>query len=123
RLATLHVLDMSADTAPPGVATTSALARHLGLSRWTVSRVLNGHPGVRPDTVARVRAAMDELGFTPDPLARGLRGTPTGAVGVCFSELESPILARKTATLQRLLREAGLRSLIELTNGEADLEA
>lgn len=104
------------------VATTSALARHLGLSRWTVSRVLNGHPGVHRDTVARVQAAMAELGFTPDPLARGLRGGRSGTIGVCFQELESPILARKTATLQRLLREAGFRALIELTNGQPDLE-
>lgn len=104
------------------VATTEALARRLGLSRWTVSRVLNNHPGVSPATAERVREAMAQSGFTPDPLARGLRGTRTGTVGVCFSELESPILARKTATLQRLLREAGFRALIELTEGMPDLE-
>jgi len=107
---------------PAPVATTSALAERLGLSRWTVSRVLNGHAGVSRATVARVQAAMAELGFTPDPLARGLRGTRSGTVGVCFSELESPILARKTATLQRLLREAGFRALIELTEGQGALE-
>lgn len=104
------------------VATTAALARHLGLSRWTVSRVLNGHPGVLPETVERVREAMAEVGFQPNTLARGLRGGRTGIVGVCFQELDSPILARKVSLLQQALREFGYHALIELTNGDEELE-
>lgn len=103
-------------------ATTAVLARHLGLSRWTVSRVLNGHPGVLPATVERVHRAMEELGYQPNALARGLRGGKTGTVGVCFQELETPILARKTAILQQRLREQGRHTLIELTNGSPGLE-
>lgn len=104
------------------VGTTAALARHLGLSRWTVSRVLNGHPGVLPETVERVNKAMEEVGFQPNTLARGLRGGRTGIVGVCFQELESPILARKVSHLQQALRELGYHALIELTNGDRELE-
>jgi len=104
------------------VADTAALARHVGLSRWTVSRVLNGHPGVLPQTVERVHAAMAEVGFKPSTLARGLRGGRTGIVGVCFQELESPILARKVALLQQALRGLGYHALIELTNGDQELE-
>ncbi|MBK1857019.1 LacI family DNA-binding transcriptional regulator [Cerasicoccus arenae] len=107
---------------PSSVGTTAALARHLGLSRWTVSRVLNGHPGVLPETVERVRSAMAEVGFQPNTLARGLRGGRTGIVGVCFQELESPILARKVSLLQHALREFGYHALIELTNGDRELE-
>lgn len=125
---TLHVLD--GDVTPlvlpkkstSNVATTAALARHLGLSRWTVSRVLNGHPGVLPETVKRVHEAMAEVGFQPNTLARGLRGGRTGIVGVCFQEMESPILARKVSLLQQALRELGYHALIELTNGDEDLE-
>lgn len=104
------------------VATTAALARHLGLSRWTVSRVLNGHGGVLPETVERVHKAMAELGFQPNALARSLRGGRSGAVGVCFQEMESPILARKVSLLQQALRGLGYRALIELTTGDQELE-
>ncbi|MES2439939.1 MAG: LacI family DNA-binding transcriptional regulator [Verrucomicrobiota bacterium] len=53
--------------------TTAALAKHLGISRWTVSRVLNGHSGVKPETLRKVKQAIEELGFQPSALARGLR--------------------------------------------------
>jgi DNA-binding LacI/PurR family transcriptional regulator len=104
------------------INSTSALARYLGLSRWTISRVLNGHTEVKPETCQRVRSAMVELGFVPSPLGRALRGGRTGLIGICFQALGSPIVARKIATLQRILREAGFRALCELTDGHPDLE-
>ncbi len=109
-------------TRPSKPPTAAALARHLGLSRWTVSRVLNGHPGVLPATVERVQRAMEELGYQPNALARGLRGGKTGTVGICFQEIETPILVRKSSILQNLLREQGRHTLIELTAGSPGLE-
>lgn len=104
------------------IASTTALARHLGLSRWTISRVLNGHPEVKPETSRRVREAMVQLGFVPSPVGRALRGGRTGMVGVCFQALGSPIVARKIAVLQRVLRAGGFRALFELTDGHPELE-
>ncbi|MBE2213751.1 MAG: LacI family DNA-binding transcriptional regulator [Opitutaceae bacterium] len=104
------------------IASTTALARHLGLSRWTISRVLNGHPEVKPETSRRVREAMIQLGFVPSPVGRALRGGRTGMVGVCFQALGSPIVARKIASLQRTLRGAGFRALFELTDGRPEIE-
>ena len=102
--------------------TTAALARHLGLSRWTVSRVLNGHGGVKEETVQRVKQAMEELGFQPSALARGLRGGHTATVGVCFQDLDSPVLAMRAASLQQRLREEGYHTVIELAGENAELE-
>ena len=104
------------------IVTTAALARHLGLSRWTVSRVLNGHQGVKQDTVDRIHQAMEKLHFAPNPIARGLRGARTGMIGVCFLELETPMLVRKTVVLQQILREQGYQAIIELTGGRLELE-
>ncbi|BCU78079.1 LacI family DNA-binding transcriptional regulator [Luteolibacter sp. LG18] len=102
--------------------TTEALAKHLGISRWTVSRVLNGHEGVKPETVRRVRQAIEELDFQPSALARGLRGGQTATIGVCFQDLDSPILAMRAAALQQQLREQGYHTVIELSGAGADLE-
>ncbi len=48
------------------------VAREAGVSLATVDRVLNGRPGVRPQTVQRVQDAVQRLAYTPDPAAARL---------------------------------------------------
>ncbi|MFP4353471.1 MAG: LacI family DNA-binding transcriptional regulator [Puniceicoccaceae bacterium] len=110
----------SGEAAP--IDSTAALARHLGLSRWTVSRVLNGHGGVRAETRERVRRAMRESGFEPNLYARSLRGGRTRTIGVCIQELDSPSLSRKVAELQDEFRRRDYHSLLELTARDHSLE-
>ncbi|EAU41035.1 transcriptional regulatory protein [Fulvimarina pelagi HTCC2506] len=54
------------------VPTLSDVARKAGVSLATVDRVINGRPNVKARTTERVRAAMAELDYRPDPLAAGL---------------------------------------------------
>ncbi|MDA0347094.1 MAG: LacI family DNA-binding transcriptional regulator [Verrucomicrobia bacterium] len=104
------------------ITSTKDLAEYLGLSRWTISRVLNGHPEVKEETRQRVLEAANSFGFSPNAMARGLRGGSTGLIGVCFQELESPALAKKMSFLQRQLRSLGFQGMIELTDGDPELE-
>ncbi|MEM0965777.1 MAG: LacI family DNA-binding transcriptional regulator [Verrucomicrobiota bacterium] len=104
------------------INSTEALARSLGLSRWTVSRVLNGHGGVSKKTEARVRALVRESGFEPSLYARTLRGGRTLTIGVCIQELDSPSLSKKVGRLQALFRKEGFRCLLELTGRNRVLE-
>ena len=48
------------------------VAREAGVSPKTVSRVLNNEPNVRDEMRQRIRAAMDALGYRPNPSARSL---------------------------------------------------
>jgi DNA-binding LacI/PurR family transcriptional regulator len=89
-------------------------ARHLNLSAWTVSRAINGHPEVNEKTRRRVLAAMDELGFRPNPLARGLGGRRTGMIGVCFMGLGNPIVDKKVYALQEFFRRHHLQTVLEV---------
>lgn len=107
---------------PPNPNTTAALARHLGVSRWTISRVLNGHSGVKEETARKVKSAIQELDFQPSALARGLRGGQTATVGVCFQDLDSPVMAMRAAALQQRLREEGYDTVIELSGTSVELE-
>ncbi len=102
-------------TAPKSIHSTAELARHLGLSRWSVSRAINGQDGVSAETVEQVRAAMDRFGFAPSAHGRGLRGHRTGAIGICFRVLDTPVTIGKVAHVQRLVSERGYRPLFELT--------
>ena len=58
------------------------VARSLGLSHQTVSRVLNDHPSVRPHTRARVLQAIEELGYRRNPAARALVTRRSQTLGV-----------------------------------------
>ncbi len=58
------------------------VARLAGVSHQTVSRVLNGHPNVRPATRDRVVKAIRQLNYRPNALARGLVTRRSRTIGV-----------------------------------------
>ncbi|WP_378784674.1 LacI family DNA-binding transcriptional regulator [Nonomuraea fastidiosa] len=58
------------------------VAREAGVSHQTVSRVLNDHPNVRPDTRARVEAAISRLGYRRNLAARALVTKRSRTLGV-----------------------------------------
>ena len=58
------------------------VAKLAGVNSSTVSRVINGKATITPDTKARVYAAMQELDYHPNSLARSLASGLSGAIGV-----------------------------------------
>jgi DNA-binding LacI/PurR family transcriptional regulator len=108
---------------PKVVRSTAELAEILGLSRWTVSRALNGHKGVKAETLAAVRAAMAEHGFTPSALAQGLRKGRTAHVGVCVPNLEGFYLGPRLELLREALGARGFRLVLGMSNDDAAEEA
>ncbi len=58
------------------------VARMAGVGIGTVSRVLNDHPSVRPATREKVLAAIAQLHFKPNPIARSMISKRTGSIGV-----------------------------------------
>ena len=98
----------------PRITSTAEFARHVGLARTTVSRVLNQQPGLKQKTIDKVQRAMAETGFTPNAYALHLKGKRTALVGICVENLLTPPAVRKLAGLQRQLREIGYSSLIEV---------
>jgi LacI family transcriptional regulator len=103
------------------IQSTAQLARRLGLSRWTVSRALNGQAGVSPRTAERIREAARREGFTPSLLGSGLRTGRTNLAGICLPDLEDYFLTTKITSLQEALRERGLHPLFQIT-GSAEEE-
>lgn len=60
---------------PPKTPVMADVARLAGVSRQTVSRVINGQANIRPDTRARVEEAIRWLGYRPNTAARALGPT------------------------------------------------
>lgn len=95
------------------IRTTAELARHVGLSRATVSRVLNGHEGIKQKTIDRVMQVVKRTGFTANPYSRILRGRRSGTIAVCLSDFKHYALLQKLAQVVQLLATAGYTALIE----------
>jgi LacI family transcriptional regulator len=92
---------------PVRAAVMSDVARLAGVSHQTVSRVLNNHPSVRPETRERVLKAVHQLNYRPNALARGLAGRRSRVIGVVSFDT---ILYGPAATLlgiERAARAAG----------------
>jgi LacI family repressor for deo operon, udp, cdd, tsx, nupC, and nupG len=77
------------------------VARLAGVSQSTVSRVLNQAQAdlISPETRARVMEAARELGYSPNPFARALRGKPSHLLGLIVRDISDPFFARMTAEI------------------------
>ena len=62
--------------------TLEQIGKRAGVSRSTVSRVLNGQRDVRPEVRARVEAVIAETGYHPNPAARALVSKRSGLIGL-----------------------------------------
>jgi LacI family transcriptional regulator len=92
---------MSTPKALPATArrpTMVDVARHAGVSLKTVSRVVNGEPAVAQELIDRVMAAIAELGFRRNDIARNLRsGRVNATIGLLIEEIDNPFYAAITS--------------------------
>jgi LacI family transcriptional regulator len=77
-------LERKPDRRQRGAPTIHDVARHAGVSRMTVSRVINGESSVRPDTRRLVDASIRALNYAPNPAARTLAGGAVLRIGLLF---------------------------------------
>lgn len=66
--------------------TLEQIARLSGVSRSTVSRVVNNHVSVKPEVRQRVQQVIEETGYHPDPAARSLAGHRAGIIGLVIPQ-------------------------------------
>lgn len=82
--------------------TMKEIGRRAGVSQSTVSRILNGVEGavrIPEETRERVFQAVRELGYRPNPLARGLRGARTEMIGLVVREVYDPFFSAVIAAV------------------------
>lgn len=99
------------------------VAQHAGVSTATVSRVVNGHAAPTPATRTRVLAAIDELGYRPNALARSLRTTSTKTLGLVISDLLNPFFAEIARAVEDEARSHGYCVVIGNADENAEQEA
>ena len=107
--------------APPGPAvsgratTLKDVGDHLGLSPATVSLVLNQSPGaesIPQETQQRVLAAVEELGYRPNLVARSLRSRRTFAIGLLVPDISTGYATAVLGGVEERLLDLGYHSLL-----------
>lgn len=102
----------------------SDVAAAAGVSTSTVSLVMNERDARIPlETQARVRATADEMGYTPNSVARGLRTQTTRTIGLVSDTIATtPYAGRMLAGAQDVAREYGHLVILVDTGADAQVE-
>jgi LacI family transcriptional regulator len=98
------------------------IARDLGVSVITISKVLRNHPDVGDETRERVLARVKELDYRPNLAARSLVTGRTYLVGLVVPDLLHPFFAEIAKSLSEALRESGYYLIVSSSDEDPDLE-
>lgn len=96
------------------------VARTAGVSKSTVSLVLQGSPLIRDATAERVREAVLSLGYVYNRRAAELRQQSSNTVGVVINDLMNPFFAEVLVGIERKLVDAGYIVLMAHTHEDLD---
>jgi LacI family transcriptional regulator len=98
------------------------VASRAGVALKTVSRVVNGEPGVTPATATRVLDAIEDLGFRRNESARLLRTGRTSALGFIADDFGDCDTARLCREIEDVAREHGMLLFAGSTDYEPERE-
>ena len=99
------------------------VANRAGVSKSTVSLVLQNSPLVRAGTREEVRRAMVELGYVYNRSAAQLRQSNTGLIGLVINDLRNPFFAEFATSVQMALSAKGFATVLANTDEDPALQA
>lgn len=98
------------------------VASRAGVAVSSVSRALSSHPDVSPAMKAKVLAAAEELGYSPDPGAQSLRSGFTRTIGFVVRDFANPFFGDIIHGVEEALNEAGYSLLVTNSSGDPGRE-
>lgn len=99
------------------------VAREAGVSKSTVSLVLQNSPTVRDATRTQVRKAMARIGYVYNRAAANMRMSNAGLIGVVINDLRNPFFTEFATSLQMALSARGYSAVIANTDEDPQLQA
>ena len=103
-------------------ATLHDVAAKVGVSPRTVSRVVNDEGGFSEKTRDRVMAAISELGYRPNLLARSLVTNRSNTLALVVPVIDDPFFPELANGVQSAARSRGMTMYLAVTEGQPDLE-
>ncbi|MFN3267002.1 MAG: LacI family DNA-binding transcriptional regulator [Deinococcales bacterium] len=98
------------------------LAQALGISQSTVSRALSNDVRVARKTRQRVKDLAQQLGYTPNAMARSLSTRQSNLIGIVISEMTSPFYPFVLEKLTHRLHKLGWRVLLFTTDADHEVD-
>jgi DNA-binding LacI/PurR family transcriptional regulator len=98
------------------------VARRAGVSQPTVSNFINGTGKVSDKTADKIHAAIKELGYVPNALAKALKQKTTNTVGLIIPDIDSGFYAEIAKNIELNLRESGFLTYLCNTFYNDELE-
>ena len=102
--------------------TQTELARRLGVSQMTISRVLNNQPGVSEKLKAKICQAMNRNDYVLDQIATGLRSKRTNVIGLVIPDVSNTYFPEITRVIEHRAREHGYRTILSNTGESYEVE-
>lgn len=100
------------------------VARVAGVSDKTVSRVVNREPNVAAETIEKVQAAIDSLGYIPNLAARSIRSSRSNIIGIITDYISTtPYSGDIVRGIQEWAGQNGRTVLLANTDGDPEREA
>jgi LacI family transcriptional regulator len=93
-------------------ATINDIARLAGVSKKTVSRIINNSPAVKEETRLKVNAIIEEHGYAPDPQARGLAFRRSFLVGMIYDQPNPQYVVDMQQGVLEALRGSGCELVV-----------
>jgi LacI family transcriptional regulator, gluconate utilization system Gnt-I transcriptional repressor len=94
------------------------VAAAAGVAPMTVSRVINTPDRVSPETTARVREAIDRLGYVPNLIAGGLSSRKSRMVAAIVPTIAHPMFASVVQSFSDSMRHAGYQVMLSISGYE-----
>jgi DNA-binding LacI/PurR family transcriptional regulator len=103
--------------------TMADVARRTGVSKQTVSAVINGKPGITAATADRVRRVIAELDYHPNVLAGSLRNRRSAIIGLIVGSITDPFWAEVAQGVEAVAQRRGYVVLLCNLDGDRAKEA
>lgn len=116
-------MELESDALMSNRPTILDVAREAGVSKSTVSLVLQGSPTVKESTRVAVRRAMVDIGYVYNRSAATLRSASSGLIGLVINDMRNPFFTEFAASLQMKLADQGYATVIANTDEDPALQA
>ena len=103
--------------------TIADIAKEAGVSRATVSGVLNDNPNVSAKTRERILEIIKKHNFTPNAVARALALRHTGLIGLIVKDISNPLYSKISLGVEEVCEKQGYNVIIGNTHTSTEREA